>query len=189
MKFLKKIKAIFNFNGKKEELEVVSAEVNQKGVFLHPTEDSDHTFWIKSKSVDIIINPDNEITEADIEIIDNERVINIKENDSDDKAKVPGEEPVIRPLALTKFLPSKRRFTVMLYQDEYDTLMNSITANGYKKTEYFLACMTSAKKKSMESLYTHYTAEHKKRRSSDIRYAKQMQAEDFNSRKNNHLGN
>ena len=69
----------------------------------------------------------------------------------------------------------KKRFSVMLYQDEYDMLIKRISENGYRRNEYFLACMTSAKKQSMESAYKRYTNEHSARRKKEIEEAKREQ--------------
>ena len=46
-----------------------------------------------------------------------------------------------------------RKVSFTLYPDEYEMLMSSIKEKGYKKTEFLLACVTSAKKNSMESTY------------------------------------
>lgn len=183
MSILNKIKAIFSFGGKKEEMEVTAAEVNQEGVILHPVEDPEHVFFVKSQSVNIVINPEGELTEDDIEIHDKETLkkqfqehLGITDEMLDSEEK---ELPIIRPIPLSRFMPSKKRFVVTLYQDEYDNLMKTITENGYKKTEYFLACMTSAKKTSMSAEYKRYADEHKIRRKTDIQVAKQAQAEDL----------
>ena len=56
----------------------------------------------------------------------------------------------------------------MLYQDEYDTLMKNITQHGYKKAEYFLACMNSTKKQSFESTYKKLHEDHIKRHKADL---------------------
>ena len=184
---MQKIRAFFTFKGKKEEMELAAAEVNQEGVFLHPISDPEHVIFVKSNSVDITISSDGEIDESDIEIRDkkssrnrepegNDGIMNISPDDEE-------RNSYIRPRDLKCFMPTKKRFSVMLYEDEYNMLMNNMNSSGYKKTEYFLACMTSAKKKSMEALYKQYTAEYKQRRSSDMAYARQAQAEDYATRK------
>ena len=61
MKFLQKIRAFFNIKGEAKKMELKSAEVKKNGVFLHPVDDDKHIFFVKSKSVDIFINPDEEI--------------------------------------------------------------------------------------------------------------------------------
>lgn len=189
MKIMNRIKAIFSFGGKKEEMEVTAAEINQEGIILHPVADPERVFFVKSQSVDIVINPDVEITEEEIEIHDKETIkkqiekyVGITDEmlDGDN-----GKTPIIRPIPLSRFMPAKRRFVVTLYQDEYDNLMKTITENGYKKTEYFLACMTSAKKNSMNAEYKRYTENHSSRKKSDLQMAIQARAEDFAVRQQN----
>lgn len=183
MKIINKIRAFFTFKGEKQEMELSAAEVKENGVFLHPVDDPKHTFFVKSNSVDIFINPDREISENDIFTVDKETV---KKSGTNDNNMKEGETYInIRPLALSKFMPAKRRFSVMLYQDEYDTLIKNITENGYKKAEYFLACMTSAKKQNFDATYKKYTTEHKQRYKNDMNEAKRAQAEDYIARKNN----
>ena len=64
-----KIKAFFNFKGKEIKMNLSSAEVNQEKVFLHPVDDPDHTYYMKTKSVHIFIDPEEELQEDDITII------------------------------------------------------------------------------------------------------------------------
>ena len=62
---------------------------------------------------------------------------------------------------------AKKRFSVMLYADEYDMLTEQIKKHGYKRAEYFMACVTSAKKQSFDSLYKKYASNHKERQKSE----------------------
>lgn len=185
MKIINKIKAFFNLNGVEQEMELSGADVKKKGVFLHPLNDPNHIFFVKSKTVDIIINRDAEICEDDIIIIDKENVkknrllddANFDKNNSDKRSNS-------RSPSYTRFMPLKKRFSVMLYQDEYDTLIKNITDYGYKKAEFFLACVKAAKKQSFDATYKKYTDEHKKRYKADLAEAKKAQA-DIELSKNN----
>ncbi len=184
MKIISKIKALFNFKGQQNEMELSATEVRKDKIFLHPTNDPKHTFCMKFKEVGIIIDPDEEIKEEDILVIDTEKVK--VENQPSEKNKKDCEDEkdiIIRPVALNKFMPKKKRFTVMVYPEEYDMLMDNIVSNGYKKAEFLLACVTSAKKQSWESEYKHYTSFHKSRRRTDIEEARRAQEEDFLNRK------
>ena len=190
MNFLSKIKAFFIIKGKQEQMELVSAEINWEGAILHPLEDPERSFFVPSNNIEIFINPDGDFCEDDVIVVDNYE----PEGEEDSQnVRAPedfsqeGEEslpphsriPRIEPRALSKFIPAKKRFSVMLYPDEYEMLMKNISENGYKKVEYFLACMTSVKKQSMNSVYKRYTAEHAKRRQADLCEAKRAQAEDY----------
>lgn len=193
MSIINKIRAFFTYKGEEKEMELSSAEVNPKGVFLHPIDDPKRMFFVKSESVDIFINPSTEILEEDITTIDKESIPTPPSSDNSNAIPKPKFTPDaneqdntyanIRPLALSKFMPSKKRFSVLLYPDEYDMLIKHINDNGYKKAEYFMACMTSAKKQSMEATYKKYTQDHKQRHRSDLNEAKRAQAEDYFNRK------
>ncbi|MBQ8575237.1 MAG: hypothetical protein IJ447_04215 [Clostridia bacterium] len=193
MSIVNKIRAFFTYKGEGKEMELSSAEVRPNGVFFHPINDPKRMFFVKSESVDIFINPDTEILEEDIMEIDKETIPTSPSTDNSNiipkpgftqDADKPGEKyGNIRPLALSKFMPSKKRFSVLLYPDEYDMLIKHINDNGYKKAEYFMVCMTSAKKQSMDATYKKYTQEHKQRHRSDLNEAKRAQAEDYFNRK------
>lgn len=78
------------------------------------------------------------------------------------------------------YMPTKRKFTFMVYQDEYDMLMENIVNKGYKKAEYFLACVTAAKKQSWEKEYKNFTTSHKERYKNDKLAAQQAVADKLN---------
>lgn len=201
MKIIQKIRALFNFNGKREQMELIAAEVVSDGVFLHPTDDSEHTFFVKTSGIDIIINPDSEIMENDIKILDNKKKIEQQESFSETEPNIPPkeetpsksevqsainaeddelfEEPGEKwPKPLSKYMPKKKRLTMMLYTDEYEKIMEVLNNNGYKKVEYLLACMTSAKKQSMEATYKRLTEDHAKRHKVDLAEAKRAREEE-----------
>lgn len=187
MNFLSKIKAFFIIKGKQEQMELVSAEISQKGAMLHPLDDPQHSFFVPSNNIDIFISPDIEVNADDIVVVDNDESDNNEDLQEISMQETPEQETLpphlrihqIKPRALSTFMPSKKRFSVMLYPDEYEMLMKNISDTGYKKVEYFLACMTSAKKQSMDYVYKRYTAEHAKRRKADLSEAKRAQVEDY----------
>ena len=71
--------------------------------------------------------------------------------------------------------PQKKRFSVLLYADEYDMLLENIKQNGYRRAEYFMACVTSAKKQNFFSTYKKYTLDHDKRHKIEREEAKRTQ--------------
>lgn len=186
MNFMSKIKAFFTIKGKREQMELVSAEINMEGAILHPFEDPERSFFVPSNNIKIFIGSDDELPIDDVVIVNNNE-LNAGEaspNDSADESSTLEEDedfhiPNIKPRALSTFMPSKKRFTVMLYPDEHEMLMKQISDKGYKKAEYFLACTVSAKKQNMDSVYKRYTTEHTKRYQADLYEAKRAQAEDF----------
>ena len=72
---------------------------------------------------------------------------------------------------------SKKRFSILLYEDEYEMIMNAIEENGYKKAEYLLACMTAAKKNSMESTYKKFLSERTERKKIERKEMKKAKVE------------
>lgn len=83
MKLLHKIRAFFSFKSKIQELYLSSVEIKKDKVFLHPADDPSHTVCVNSKAVEIFINPEDEVLEENIEIIDTPK------NKLDDHQKSP----------------------------------------------------------------------------------------------------
>lgn len=197
MKIISKIMAFFRYRNEDAQLKVTAAEIKQGEVFLHPVDDEDHVICMKTGSVDIIINPHENISEADIQILEVKKITE-KSSDKEQAPDKKKEEPKTadrKPRTdrsssrsghqqyevppLSYYMPKMRTVSFTVYEDEYDNLMNGIKANGYRKTEFLLACVSAAKKNSMEATYKKYTAEHKARRIADRQAAKIAQAEDL----------
>lgn len=192
MQLLKKIRAFFTVKGKQEQLDLVAAEINPNGVFLHPKDDPEYSFFVKSDSIDIFISPGTEMSEDDILMFDNPEADVAKKNAEIFNTSVdlsPNSNPhsphpnknnsdTISDSSnnhrmLNEQNPNqKKRFSVMLYPDEYQMLMKTITENGYKRHEYFMACIVSAKKQSMVATYKRYIVDHKRRKEIDLIEAK-----------------
>lgn len=233
MRFFEKMRAIFNFKGRRAKMELKSAEIQGDKIFLHPASDPDHTFCVSGKAIDILIDPSAALTEADFRVIENEKIAKIQEqieidptapiekllhqNDPKEapqspKSKEapatneppgPGSEaaPQIKPDAKPETKsdqkpsnaqgpkqpaaekkdqnqktpgnperiqpptgPKMHVVSMRLYPEEYEFLMSSIEEKGYKKTEFLLACVAAAKKKSMETNYQKYYTERMRRR-------------------------
>lgn len=79
MKFLERIRAIFNFKGQRAEMELKSAEIRGNKVYLHPADDPDHTFCVSGKKIDILIDPAVELTEDDFFVIENEKLTKLRD--------------------------------------------------------------------------------------------------------------
>lgn len=209
MKLMAKIRALFTMKGSQHELELASAEVRQNGVILHPAEDPSRKYFVKADEVDIIIKPGAEISEEDFIIWDRTvnadpgeptQVNHTAEDPSpnpesifvfvtDEGAPNGGKDDSKRFVDSSPFnefatgsgwqKPKKKSFTLMLYPDEHEKLMQLIKDNGYKKAEYILACVESAKKTSMESNYKRFTEDHARRRKEEtLENRKAREAED-----------
>lgn len=176
MNIIKKIFAYFIIKGEKQQMELSAAEIRQKGAFLHPAADPEHTFYVNFDSVDIIINPEGELNEEDIYTVDR-KIVNRSQNTSSQLSASSSPRTKYGPFSEASYMEKKKRFTIMVYQDEYDMLMENIVNKGYKKAEYFLACVTAAKKQSWEKEYKNYTTTHKERYKNDKLAAQQAVAE------------
>lgn len=166
MSIITKIKAFFNFKGEKVEMELSKAEVKYGKIFLHPIDKPSETFVVKTKSVDLIINPEDEITSEDISIMHNENHEGQKEKKPSKKQEERQTNDVPENTGsgeLINQFTKKRKFVVSLYPDEYEALVENINSNGYRRAEYLLACVNSAKKTSFDAMYRKYTVEHKER--------------------------
>jgi len=177
MKLFNKIKAFFRFGGHCAEIEVSAAEVKKGKVYLHPIDEPERTYCIKSDDISLIISPNKEITEEDVEIIENTKTGKEKDKQKEEnnetkerKTRSGGNSHWDNPYKM-------RKMTISLYSDEYDALMDNIKSNGYRKTEFLLACVECAKKNSMEATYKRYTQEHKRRKVEARMAMKEMKEE------------
>ena len=79
MRFFEKLRAIFNYKGRRAEMELKSAEIRGNKIFLHPVNDPDHTFCVSGKAIDILIDPSVALTEDDFRVIENEKLTKLQE--------------------------------------------------------------------------------------------------------------
>lgn len=178
MKILSKIKAFFRFQNQDAELEVSAAEIKNGKVFLHPKEDKSRIYCVKSDNVDIFISPRTNICEDDVEIIEfQNRNITKQAQDPAPKKSENRDDSGERERKwiknqLASHTPVMKTVQLRLYPDEYEMLMTQIQENGYKKTEFLLACVSAAKKHSMEANYKKYDILHQQRRAESRRAAK-----------------
>ena len=70
MSILSKIKAFFRFKGQPTEVEVSRAEIKKDRVFLHPVDDNDHVVAIKSSDVNILISPNVDLNDGDVQLFE-----------------------------------------------------------------------------------------------------------------------
>lgn len=186
MNIIKKIFAYFTIKGEKKQMELSAAEIRQKGAFLHPVADPEHTFYVNFDSVEIILNPEGELQEDNIRVVD-KKTVTREQNEISRIIKSSTTRRKYGPFSEASYMPEKRRFSIMVYQDEYDMLMEAIVNKGYKKAEYFLACVTAAKKQSWEKEYKNITTSHKERYKNDKLAAQQAVAEELKMRESTAL--
>lgn len=174
MNISSKIRAFFTFKGEFQEIELSAAEIKKDKAFLHSSDDPNHVFSIKTKAVDIFINPEAEVLEENIDVIETS-----KNKPNDNSKKAPKDEnngqENYQSDFMSYYIPKKKRISILLYPEEYDMIMNHIQSHGYKKTEYFLACTKAARQTSVESAYKYYTKFHKQKKAEDMQKAREAQ--------------
>lgn len=172
MELLRKIRALFKFKGEVQELYLSSAEIKKDKVFLHPIDDPLHTICITAKSTEILIDPEDEVLEENIKILDTPKNKSPESEKKTPKDKSNGREDHYLN-TVPGYITQKKRISILLYPEEYDMIMNHIKSHGYKKTEYFLACTKAARQTSVESAYRYYTKFHKQKKEEDLQRAKE----------------
>lgn len=191
---IKKIRALFTINKAQKEMEVRKAIITHNKVLLKPT-GSYKTVTITPEKVDIIIDELNNISEDCFRVTDNTSThpynkLNkeLKQNDSKTDTNIKDNMNDIPELnnddlqRLTKpfeeSIYKKKTISLSLYPDEYEMISDMITSNGYKRTEFLLACVSASKKQRFMAEYNRYTKEHKLRRIEE-REAARIAREEF----------
>ena len=178
MSILSKIKAFFRFKGQPTEVEVPRAEIKKDRVFLHPVDDNDHVVAIKSSDVNILISPNVDLNDGDVQVFERTKKEEQSENKSRKSSKRNDNNPTVwKQRPLSDYMPPKKTISIKLYPEDYDAVMESM--KGLQKNEFFLACFTSAKKNSLEATYKRYTAEHKARHKAERKAAELAREQDY----------
>ena len=168
MKFMNRIKAFFRKNDTPIELDLRAAEIKEGRAFLHTKGEEPVTYLVRASDIEIRLNKDASLSELDI--------LTIKSNTPAAKQKTleqKGSEKKDKKGHNTNNSPSnngviyaddrfrKRTFSMTVYQEEYDMLMESIKEYGYKRADFVLACVNTASKGSMEKAHKKIVKSHK----------------------------
>ena len=168
MKFMNRIKAFFRKNNEHVELDLRAAEIKEGKAFLHTKGDEPVTYLVRASDIEIRLNKDASLSELDI--------LTIKSKTPTEKQKTPeqkGAAKLDKKITNTNDSPSKnnviyaddrfrkRTFSMTVYQEEYDMLLESIKEYGYKRADFVLACVNTASKGSMEKAHKKIVKSHK----------------------------
>ena len=168
MKIIKKLKAFFCKNNELVELDLVAAEIKEGRAYLHTKGDEPATYLVRSNDIEIRLSKDASLCELDVLQIKKKSVeARDKEvqkaqtakqtepqNAKVNKATAPGVVPMD-----DRF--KKRLFSVSVYPEEYDMLVESVKAYGYKRADFVLACVNTASKGSMEKAHKKIVKTHR----------------------------
>lgn len=155
MKIIKKLKAIFFKDEQPVSLDLAAAEIREGRAYLHPKEDHAVTYLVKSDDIEVRLSKGKSLTDKDILVLgkrkknekDSAKQENTsKQNQEKKTAKVPGAPGNIG-YDLSRF--KKKTFSVSLYPEEYDRLMEVIQKYGYKRSEFVLASAQTATEGTM----------------------------------------
>ena len=168
MKFINRIKAFFRKNNEHVELDLRAAEIKEGKAFLHTKGDEPVTYLVRASDIEIRLNKDASLSELDILTIkrktpaEKQKAPEQKDSAKKDK-KIPNanDSPSKNNVIYADDRFRKRTFSMTVYQEEYDMLMESIKEYGYKRADFVLACVNTASKGSMEKAHKKIVKSHK----------------------------
>ena len=168
MKFMNRIKAFFRKNNEHVELDLRAAEIKEGKAFLHTKGDEPVTYLVRASDIEIRLNKDASLSELDILTIKSKTPAeNQKAPEQKDSAKKDNKIPNANDSASKNNVIyaddrfRKRTFSMTVYQEEYDMLLESIKEYGYKRADFVLACVNTASKGSMEKAHKKIVKSHK----------------------------
>lgn len=154
MKIIKKLKALFFKDDQPISLDLAAAEIKEGRAFLHPKEDWDTTYLVKSDDIEIRLGKGKSLTDKDVLVIkkrkqkeDKKTKEKSKEPEASNPPKAKPDDPGTIVYDLSRF--KKKTFSVSLYPEEYDSLMDTINKYGYKRSEFILASAHTATQGTM----------------------------------------
>lgn len=158
MKIFRKLKALFFRDDRPISLDLAAAEIKEGRAYLHPKEDRTITYLIKSDDIEVRLSKGKSLTDKDIMVIGKRKKSekgpqlpkdkNTEHDTQRSKPKDPNNLGIIYD-DMSRF--KKKTFSVSLYPEEYDRLMDTIQKSGYKRSEFILASSVSVTEKRMAS--------------------------------------
>lgn len=168
MKFMNRIKAFFRKNNESIELDLRAAEIKEGKAFLYTSGDEPVTYLVRASDIEIRLNKDTSLSELDILTLKRkapaEKQKTAEQKDSakkDKKSQNATDSPSKNNVIYADDRFRKRTFSMTIYQEEYDMLMESIKEYGYKRADFVLACVNTASKGSMEKAHKKIVKTHK----------------------------
>ena len=161
MKIMKKLKALFFKDDRPVSLDLSRAEIKEGKAYLHPKETPSTTYLVKSDDIEIRLSKGRNLDDKDILVLGKRKreakdptAPKSKNNQQETDKKIPtkpsnSSDPGNETYDLSRF--KKKTFSVSLYPEEYDRLMETIQKSGYKRSEFVLASSVSVTEKRMAS--------------------------------------
>lgn len=176
MKIINKIKAFFCKENEPVEMDIVAAEIKEGKAFLHPKDQPEVTYLIRSDDIRISLSEGRSLCAHDIlsvmpkakDIAKKQEQQPNKESSKETPAKTKAPQDSTTQSEQHPSLPlpgfekyKKRTFSVSLYPEEYDRIIENMKEYGYKRADFLLACVQTAKKTSMEKAHKEIVNTHK----------------------------
>ena len=165
---MNRIKAFFRKNNEPIELDLRAAEIKEGKAFLHTKGDEPVTYLVRASDIEIRLNKDASLSELDILAIKRktpvEKQKTLAQKDAerkDKKSQNTTDSPSKNGVIYADDRFRKRTFSMTVYQEEYDMLLESIKEYGYKRADFVLACVNTASKGSMEKAHKKIVKSHK----------------------------
>ena len=167
MKIINKIKAFFRKDNDPIEMDIYAAEIKEGKAFLHPKNDPKATYLIRSDDIRISISEGRSVAGQEIIAVvpkskqpmdaQKEQTQQEIEKKARETAAKKGEQqnstnqPIFAIPGFERY--KKRTFSVSLYPEEYDMIIENMKGYGYKRADFFLACVQTAKKTNIEKAH------------------------------------
>lgn len=175
MKIINKIKAFFCKDNEPVEMDIIAAEIKEGKAFLHPKGDPKATYLIRSDDIRISLSEGRSIREYDILSVtpkakkadsDKEQENKIAQKETHKDEPQSSKNHSSDESRTENYIPGferykKRTFSVSLYREEYDSLIDSMKEYGYKRADFLLACVQTARKPSIEKAHKQIVKTHK----------------------------
>lgn len=156
MKIIKKLKALFFKDDHPVSLDLIAAEIKEGRAYFHPKENRDTTYLVRSDDIEIRLSKGKSLTDGDILVMGKRKRAEkdpVKPRDKkptqiSDKKPTPSAGDTGHEIYNTDRF-KKKAFSVSLYPEEYNQLMNTIQKYGYKRSEFILASAQTATQGTM----------------------------------------
>ena len=156
MKIIKKLKALFFKDNQPVSLDLAAAEIKEGRALLHPKDNPNLIYRVRSDDIEIRLSKGKNLTDNDVIILGkhkNKEGASVNQKDTAPKkarkqrhANKPGTVEN-NPDDFSRF--KKKTFSVSLYPEEYDILMDAIQKYGYRRAEFILASAQTATQGTM----------------------------------------
>ena len=158
MNIRKILKAFFSHEEEPVELDLTAAEIREGKAFLHPKNEAGVTYLVRSDHIAITLNKGLSLSSKDVVRIEpKSKAQTTPSPKTQNSPSLPSQKAskeahsVPTPPSEDPFEKyKKKQFSISLYPDEYEALIASMKAYGYKRADFILACVNTATKGTME---------------------------------------